>query len=149
MAGANDANFPDEVAKDRDHLWAEAVFRFKTGEDIWLETPELQEAAKRAQAARLSEDPRIDVMREWLESEAEVNPDCNFFPAEDLPELVFKKKFGDLSKVDHMVYAKIYKAAGLVKGSKEIKGKTKKGWKRPILMSLPPQEGKKEKVGSF
>jgi predicted P-loop ATPase len=133
--------FPDEVAKDRDHLWAEAVFRFKTKEDIWLETPELQEAAKKAQAARLSEDPRIDVMREWLESEAEVNPDCNFFTVEELPELVFGKKFGELSKVDHMVYAKIYRSAGLVRGSKEIKGKTKRGWKRPILTTLPPQEG--------
>ena len=35
----------DDIERDRDQLWAEAVVRFKAGEKWWLETPELEALA--------------------------------------------------------------------------------------------------------
>jgi putative DNA primase/helicase len=61
----------DELAKDRDQLWAEAVHRAKGGERWWLDThldAELIAAAERAQAARYQADAWETVIGDWLKS---------------------------------------------------------------------------------
>jgi len=46
----------DELRRDRDQLWAEAVARWRQGEKWWLDTPELTFAAEQEQADRYEGD---------------------------------------------------------------------------------------------
>jgi predicted P-loop ATPase len=55
----------DQLASDRDQLWAEAVGRFKAGEVWWLDSEELNRAASTEQAQRYEGDPWQERIREW------------------------------------------------------------------------------------
>jgi predicted P-loop ATPase len=54
------------LASDRDQLWAETVARFRAGAPWWLETPELEQLAAMAQAARFKSDVWEEPIKEWL-----------------------------------------------------------------------------------
>jgi predicted P-loop ATPase len=56
----------DGLEKMRDQLWAEAVYRFKSGARWWLETPELEALATAEQTARFVVDAWEAPIREWL-----------------------------------------------------------------------------------
>jgi putative DNA primase/helicase len=47
----------DELAADRDQLWAEAVLKFQEGAKWWLESSALEELAHAEQDARMNRDP--------------------------------------------------------------------------------------------
>lgn len=53
------------IMRDRDQLWAEAVHRFRQGEQWWLDDHEESEA-KAEQTARQTSDLWDDKIREWL-----------------------------------------------------------------------------------
>lgn len=55
----------EELARDCEQLWAEAVQRFKAGESWWLDR-ELEAVATEEQAGRRDEDPWDNVVLEWL-----------------------------------------------------------------------------------
>ncbi len=50
----------------RDQLWAEAVELYKKGEPLKMETPELQDAAKAAQAERVADHPWSERVADWI-----------------------------------------------------------------------------------
>lgn len=57
----------DQIAQDRDQLWAEAVHRFRSGEPWWL-TDEAQIAAAEAvQGDRAEQDPWGEFIDAWLD----------------------------------------------------------------------------------
>jgi predicted P-loop ATPase len=58
----------DELARDRDQLWAEAKVRFDTGAPCWLETAELVHMAADQQIERYDGDPWEEVIGPWLEA---------------------------------------------------------------------------------
>jgi predicted P-loop ATPase len=58
----------DELARDRDQLWAEAKVRFDSGAPWWLETAELVQMAADQQIERYEGDPWEDVIGPWLEA---------------------------------------------------------------------------------
>ena len=71
----------DDLNRDRDQLWAEAVYRFRQGETWWLDEPGLIEDAKQEQAERLQGDPWQEAIEEFLSghddvSIAEILTDC-------------------------------------------------------------------------
>jgi predicted P-loop ATPase len=47
----------DDLAADRDQLWAEAVMKFQQGSKWWLDSPDLEELAHAEQDARMIRDP--------------------------------------------------------------------------------------------
>ena len=58
----------DELARDRDQLWAEAKARFDSGAPWWLETAELVHMATDQQIERYEGDPWEEVIGGWLET---------------------------------------------------------------------------------
>ena len=56
----------DDLARDRDQLWAETVVRFRTGSNWWLDSAELNRAAEREQADRYEGDPWDELIANWL-----------------------------------------------------------------------------------
>jgi predicted P-loop ATPase len=50
----------------RDQLWAEAVELYKKGEPLKMETVELQDAAKAAQAERVADHPWAERVADWI-----------------------------------------------------------------------------------
>ncbi len=57
----------DELASDRDQLWAEAKARFDAGAVWWLETADLVQMASDQQMERYEGDPWEEVIGPWLE----------------------------------------------------------------------------------
>jgi putative DNA primase/helicase len=57
----------DELRRDRDQQWAEAVVRFKQGEPWWIETTELGAKAADEQQQRYDEDAWQPLIRDWTE----------------------------------------------------------------------------------
>lgn len=62
----------EELACERDQLWAEAVHRFREGEPWWLRG-ELEESAQAEQEERLEHDEWEDIIGEWLGDREEVS----------------------------------------------------------------------------
>src|SRR5262249_17793765 len=56
----------DELARDRDQLWAEAVVRFRSGCAWWLDSVELNLHAEREQGDRYESDPWQELIELWL-----------------------------------------------------------------------------------
>ncbi|OFW13062.1 MAG: hypothetical protein A3H27_19005 [Acidobacteria bacterium RIFCSPLOWO2_02_FULL_59_13] len=65
----------DELAWDRDQLWAEAVVRFRSGSVWWLDSVELNRVAQQEQSDRYEGDPWDEVIAAWLEHPTARN-DC-------------------------------------------------------------------------
>jgi predicted P-loop ATPase len=57
----------DELARDRDQLWAEAVVRYRAGSPWWLDSAELNRAAEMEQSARYDGDPWDSLIARWTE----------------------------------------------------------------------------------
>jgi predicted P-loop ATPase len=57
----------DDLARDRDQLWAEAVARYRAGERWWLDTAELTLLAELEQADRYEGDAWEGPIARWLE----------------------------------------------------------------------------------
>jgi predicted P-loop ATPase len=58
----------EALKRDRDQLWAEAYARYRAGEVWWLDSDELNEAAKQEQDQRYSPGPWDEEILEWLEN---------------------------------------------------------------------------------
>ncbi len=59
----------EAVARDRDQLFAEAVFAYELGEPLYLEDDDMERGAKREQDARTQGDPIEEQIRDWLVKE--------------------------------------------------------------------------------
>src|SRR5207247_7738015 len=57
----------DELARDRDQLWAEAVVCYRAGAPWWLETPKLNQQAEAEQSARYEGDAWEPLVLEWAQ----------------------------------------------------------------------------------
>jgi putative DNA primase/helicase len=56
----------DDLERDRDQLWAEAVHRYRAGEPWWLETAALESLAAAEQKARFKVDPWQPRVERWI-----------------------------------------------------------------------------------
>ncbi len=75
----------DELARDRDQLWAEAYQAFLGGAVWWLDTDQLIAAAEGEQEERMvDEHPWLPIVRDWLRRCAAKNPLSRPHGAEDI-----------------------------------------------------------------
>lgn len=56
----------DELGRDRDQLWAEAVVRYRNGSVWWLDSTQLNCLAEREQADRYEGDPWDEPIVQWI-----------------------------------------------------------------------------------
>lgn len=56
----------EALARDRDQLWAEARYRYLSGEKWWLDTSDLVDTVAEEQAARYQGDPWEEIIAPWL-----------------------------------------------------------------------------------
>lgn len=56
----------DDLARDRDQLWAEAVAMYRESRPWWLDSPELNSLAAEQQADRYEGDPWDDIIAPWI-----------------------------------------------------------------------------------
>jgi predicted P-loop ATPase len=62
----------DELGRDRDQLWAEAVARFRANEPWWIDSAELSAAAAEEQQQRYDEDAWQPLIADWIEDRGHV-----------------------------------------------------------------------------
>ena len=65
----------DDLQRDRDQIWAEAVVRFRAGEKWWIDSPELSAAATEEQQQRYDEDGWQPLIADWIEGREYVTID--------------------------------------------------------------------------
>ncbi len=61
----------DELKRDRDQLWAEAVDQYRAGAPWWLDAPELNRAAASEQSDRYEGDPWDELIGAWATNPTE------------------------------------------------------------------------------
>ncbi len=57
----------EELRRDRDQLWAEAVARFRAGETWWIDSAELSATAAEEQQQRYDEDAWQPLIADWVQ----------------------------------------------------------------------------------
>lgn len=103
----------DDLRRDRDQLWAEAVAAYMEGEPWWLEDDEAKEAAAQATLQRMRIDPWYPDICSWAESRLS-SPDKSVTVAEAL-HVRIEKKQADWTRVDQMRVGSIFRQMGLVR----------------------------------
>jgi Virulence-associated protein E len=63
------------IERDRDHLWAEAVYRYERRQTWWLETQELEALATTEQALRFKTDVWTQPIKRWIGRRTDVSLD--------------------------------------------------------------------------
>jgi predicted P-loop ATPase len=92
------------LTRDRDQLWAEAVHRYREGDNWWLPR-ELEDKAEKAQADRLEYDTWAAFVEPWLSSKSEVTT------RELIVECIGKEK-KDITRSDETRAAYVLRSLG-------------------------------------
>lgn len=83
-----------KLRRDRDQLWAEAVYRYQRGDVWYLDTAELEAAAKEEQDARYEHDPWDERIKLFLASRQNTS-------ISEILEVVVKKPRAEWTQSDH------------------------------------------------
>jgi predicted P-loop ATPase len=76
----------DDLVRDRDQLWAEAVARYRAGERWWLDTAELTLAAEQEQADRYEGDAWEGPVAMWIDGRDSISVDDILMTCLDKPK---------------------------------------------------------------
>jgi predicted P-loop ATPase len=90
----------EELARDRDQLWAEALASYRAGEAWWLDTPELNQLAEQEQAERYEGDPWDALILAFLAER--VKGGFESVSTAEILDLCLHKKTGEWTKADEM-----------------------------------------------
>jgi predicted P-loop ATPase len=99
----------EDGARDRDHLWAEAVACQRGGHVWWLDNPELSQQAEEEQAARYESDAWDSPILEWADSRIASGHDS--VSIVEVLEFCLEKKKADWTKADTMRVGRCLTAA--------------------------------------
>ena len=90
----------DELARDRDQLWAEAVVAYRAGVRWWLDTPELNAQAEDEQSARYEGSAWDDLILAWAAERVAMGNDS--VSTAQVLEGCIQKRIGEWTKSDEM-----------------------------------------------
>ena len=109
----------DALRDDREQIWAEAVYLYKSGMQWWIEDPELLKQAKIEQATRQNSDSWDKPIWKWVSDQKQQNAnkgrrsDEFFIVAEEVLEICMEKKPGSWGPGDKARVGKVLKARGM------------------------------------
>jgi predicted P-loop ATPase len=103
----------DELARDRDQLWAEAVASYRAGAPWWLDTKELVRLAEDEQAQRQEEGVWDALIYTWLDGRLAGGFDSVSVP--EVLDLCLKKKASEWNIGDKMRVGGSLKRAGWIR----------------------------------
>jgi putative DNA primase/helicase len=119
----------DGLKRDRDHLWAEAVARYRANEEWWITDEAMIAKAEMVQADRAIHDPWEEIIDRWLAE----NPNIEFVTSSRLLTEAIKLEGARQTRADEMRISDIMAGKGwaadrriLVTGQKR-----KRGYVRP------------------
>ncbi len=95
----------EELARDRNQLWAEAVERYRAGEKWWLDTAELTFAAEQEQAGRYEGDAWDGPIAAWIEGRESVS-------ISEVLTMCLDKPKANWTQIDKNRVARCLRAAG-------------------------------------
>jgi predicted P-loop ATPase len=98
----------DNLAKDRDQLWAEAVWKYRDGFPVYLDDLDLVKEAQEEQAKRYESDVWEDRIADWLESKSDVS-------VTQILELCIAKPLKDCTQKDKIRVARCLRSLHWVK----------------------------------
>lgn len=96
--------YPERVARDRDQLWAEAVYRYHAGMPWWLDADEEAEA-KYEQKLRYEGDPWEEIIRDWTEGKRDTS-------VQEILEKCLRKDAQAFTRSDQMRVSRCLKVLG-------------------------------------
>jgi len=99
----------EELCRDRDQLWAEAVQRFRAAEKWWLESRSVVETAVEEQAERFDSDPWQPLIELWL-NKGLLGRGRNYTTSEEILDVVLQKERADWTQTDKTRVARCLKA---------------------------------------
>ncbi|HEY7338316.1 MAG TPA: virulence-associated E family protein [Bryobacteraceae bacterium] len=122
----------DQLRRDRDQLWAEAVVRFSAGEPWWIDSAELSTAAAEEQQERYDADPWQPLIQNWVE-------DRHYVTVEQILSGCVEKQTRDWTQGDKNRVARCLGALGWKRkrGPKDERGK--RDWRYCPSMHAEPQ----------
>ncbi|HWQ57124.1 MAG TPA: virulence-associated E family protein [Bryobacteraceae bacterium] len=95
----------DDLARDRDQLWAEAVARYRAGASWWLDSVELNRRAEQEQAARFEGGPWDELIGQWTAARETVS-------VGDVLTFCIEKPKANWTQADKNVVARALRAIG-------------------------------------
>ena len=123
----------EELARDRDQLWAEAVISYTRGDPWWLETAALTSQAEAEQAERYEESSWDGLILEWAAERLTGGFDS--VSTAEVLDMCIKKKAGEWSRSDEMRVASSLTRAGW----KHVRVSTSAGrgwrWNPPVCLT--------------
>jgi len=99
----------NELARDRDQLWAESVACYRAGAPWWLDTAELTQQAKAEQSARYEGDAWDPLVLEW--ARGRLASGCDSISVGEVLEVCLDKKKADGTGADEMTIGRSLRAA--------------------------------------
>lgn len=118
----------EELARDRNQLWAEAVVSYMNNEQWWLEDAQVIELAKEEQEDRRETDAWEDPIVDWCSRQTS----DGFSTTQVLTDAI-GKKLADIRDGDNKRAAKCLRLAGYERKTiKPATGVTFKGWRKVV-----------------
>jgi predicted P-loop ATPase len=122
----------DDLRRDRDQLWAEAVTRYRAGATWWLDRKELVDAASSEQQERYDADPWQVLIEQWVEGKPYVT-------VEQVLEYCLDKPKKDWSQQDKIRIARSLKALDWERFQKRVDD-GRREWQYRKKSPLSPEE---------
>ena len=117
----------DELVRDRDQLWAEAVARFKAGEAWWLDR-EIEALAAEEQEQRRQGDPWEEPILDWLGRQTKTEHTVAEILSGALQREVGDWTQADLNRVARCLRANGYQRFQVRDAAKDGSGKRRRTW---------------------
>ena len=117
----------DELKRDRDQLWAEAVVRFKAGESWWLDR-EVEAFAAEEQEQRRQGDPWEEPILEWLGRQTKTEHTVAEILSGALRREVGDWTQADLNRVARCLRANGYERFQVRAAAQDGSGKRRRTW---------------------
>ena len=131
----------DDLARDRDQLWAEAFATYREGKAWWLETSELNRKAQEEQSQRYEGSAWDEIILDWATKRVALGL-VSVSVAEVL-ELCIQKAKKEWTRADQMTVSSCLRSAGWKRYRERGRGLQEWRWRAPDEM-LRPTSGRTE-----